>query len=70
MHFEQFVNLVVEMRQTQRDYFATRSYASLKKSKQLEKRVDESISIIKNELLNEKSTQLELNFTETSVNFG
>ena len=65
MHFEQFVNLVAEMRQTQREYFATRSYASLKKSKQLEKRVDESISIIRSELLNTPATQLELSF-----NFG
>lgn len=62
MEFQQFVNLVAELRQTQREYFATRSYASLKKSKQLEKRVDESISIIRNELLNTQATQLELGF--------
>lgn len=62
MEFEQFVNLVAELRQTQREYFATRSYASLKKSKQLEKRVDECISIIRNELLNTQATQLELGF--------
>lgn len=60
MEFQQFVNLVAELRQTQREYFATRSYASLKKSKQLEKRVDESVSIIRNELLNTPATQLEL----------
>lgn len=63
MEFEQFVNLVAELRQTQREYFATRSYASLKKSKQLEKRVDECISIIRNELLNTPATQLELGFS-------
>ena len=63
MEFQQFVNLVAELRQTQREYFATRSYASLKKSKQLEKRVDESISIIRNELLNTHATQLELGFS-------
>ena len=63
MEFQQFVNLVAELRQTQREYFATRSYASLKKSKQLEKRVDESISIIRNELLNTHVTQLELGFS-------
>lgn len=63
MEFEQFVNLVAELRQTQREYFATRSYASLKKSKQLEKRVDECISIIRNELLNTQATQLELGFS-------
>jgi hypothetical protein len=63
MEFQQFVNLVAELRQTQREYFATRSYASLKKSKQLEKRVDESISIIRNELLNTQATQLELGFS-------
>lgn len=63
MEFQQFVNLVAELRQTQREYFATRSYASLKKSKQLEKRVDESISIIRSELLNTQATQLELGFS-------
>lgn len=63
MEFQQFVNLVAELRQTQREYFATRSYASLKKSKQLEKRVDETISIIRNELLNTPATQLELGFS-------
>lgn len=63
MEFQQFVNLVAELRQTQREYFATRSYASLKKSKQLEKRVDECISIIRNELLNTQATQLELGFS-------
>lgn len=62
MEFEQFVNLVAELRQTQREYFATRSYASLKKSKQLEKRVDECISIIRNELLNTQATQLDFGF--------
>lgn len=62
MEFQHFVNLVAELRQTQREYFATRSYASLKKSKQLEKRVDETISIIRNELLNTPATQLELGF--------
>ena len=63
MDFQQFVNLVAELRNTQREYFATRSYASLKKSKQLEKRVDECISIIRNELLNTPATQLELGFS-------
>ena len=63
MEFQQFVNLVAELRNTQREYFATRSYASLKKSKQLEKRVDECISIIRNELLNPQATQLELGFS-------
>lgn len=63
MEFQQFVNLVAELRQTQREYFATRSYASLKKSKQLEKRVDESISIIRSELLNTQATQLEIGFS-------
>lgn len=62
MEFQQFVNLVAELRETQRDYFANRSYASLKKSKQLERRVDECISTIRNEMLNTKATQLELGF--------
>lgn len=62
MELENFVNLVAEMRHTQREYFATRSYATLKKSKQLEKRVDECVSIYRNEKLNGHSTQLELGF--------
>lgn len=60
MELENFVNLVAEMRQTQCEYFATKSYIALKKSKRLEKRVDECVSIYRNEKLNGRSTQLEL----------
>lgn len=58
--FTSFVELVAEMRAIQRDYFSTRSISSLKKSKKLEKRVDQSISIIRNELVNGRHIQLEL----------
>ena len=38
--FEAFLNLVKEMRNEQRMYFATREYNHFKKAKALEKRVD------------------------------
>lgn len=62
LQFTQFLNLVDEMRKTQREYFATRSYASLKKSKQLEKRVDECIASIKRENIQPKAFQLDFDF--------
>lgn len=62
LQFTQFLNLVDEMRKTQREYFATRSYASLKKSKQLEKRVDECIASIKRDNIQSKTFQLDFDF--------
>lgn len=62
LQFTQFLNLVDEMRKTQREYFATRSYASLKKSKQLEKRVDVCIASIKREKIQTKTFQLDFDF--------
>ena len=62
LQFTQFLNLVDEMRITQREYFATRSYASLKKSKQLEKRVDECIASIKRDNIQSKTFQLDFDF--------
>lgn len=40
----EFYSLVQEMREAQKEYFRTRSKDSLRKSKTLEKRVDEVIS--------------------------
>ena len=40
----EFYSLVKEMRNAQREYFRTRSDYSLKKSKLLERRVDEVLS--------------------------
>lgn len=62
LQFTQFLLLVDEMRKTQREYFATRSYTSLKKSKQLEKRVDECIASIKREKIQPKTFQLDFDF--------
>lgn len=45
---EELLNLVAEMRQAQRDYFAMRSYNMLQKSKVLEKKVDAKINEIRN----------------------
>ena len=39
-----FYSLVKEMREAQKEYFRTRSKDSLKRSKALEKRVDEALS--------------------------
>lgn len=59
---KRFVELVAELRATQREYFATRSYNSLKKSKSLEKMVDTALVDLRNELYNDKCTQTYLNF--------
>ena len=39
----QFFNLVKEMREAQKDYFSTHSYAALRKAQRLERQVDQSI---------------------------
>ena len=41
----QFAGIVAEMRTAQKNYFRTRSQKSLKKSKELEKTVDDIIAI-------------------------
>jgi hypothetical protein len=43
MNIDDFVNLVAEMRQAQRDYFRLRSSESLTRAKGLEKQVDRAI---------------------------
>lgn len=43
MNAREFYNIVVKMRQAQRDYFRTRSQRSLNESKQFEKLVDAEI---------------------------
>lgn len=59
---QKFVELVAELRATQREYFATRSYHALKKSKSLESRVDNAIEGLRNRLTNNKCTQTYLDF--------
>lgn len=44
MNARDFFNLVEEMRKNQKDYFKTRSPESLRKSKELEKQVDDEIA--------------------------
>lgn len=44
MTAKDFFDLVTEMRQNQKDYFKTRSYESLRRSKELEKQVDDEIA--------------------------
>ena len=40
----EFINIVKEMRKAQKEYFKTRSQASLTKSKELEKTVDKLLA--------------------------
>lgn len=49
MDKDSFYNLVEELRKTQREFFATRTYAVLKKSKVLERKVDEAIAAYRRE---------------------
>lgn len=53
MNAKEFFSLVKEMRLQQKEYFKTRSSDVLKKSKALEKRVDDEISRVER-ILNEK----------------
>lgn len=43
---KQFIELVVEMRRTQKEFFKSRNYTAMQKSKILEKEVDEKASEI------------------------
>ena len=45
---KQFVELVVEMRRTQKEFFKSRNYTFMQKSKTLEKEVDERAAEILN----------------------
>ena len=54
MNAKEFFGLVKEMRQQQKEYFKTRSSDVLKKSKALEKRVDDEISRVER-ILNDKN---------------
>ena len=45
---KQFIELVVEMRRTQKEFFKSRNYTVMQKSKILEKEVDEKAAEILN----------------------
>ena len=57
MTAKDFFNLVEQMRQNQKDYFKTRSTESLRKSKELEKQVDDEIARV-NRIMSEKQMNL------------
>lgn len=57
-----FVQLVEIMRQTQREFFITRSSNSLKKAKELERKVDRILPIIKRMLSEKMPTQMIIDF--------
>ena len=52
----EFFDLTALMRETQKEYFRTRDTTILRKSKELEKRVDDEISRVRR-ILNEKPAQ-------------
>ncbi len=57
MTAKDFFKLVEQMRQNQKDYFKTRSTESLRKSKELEKQVDDEIARV-NKIMKEKQMNL------------
>lgn len=57
-----FINLVEELRKTQREFFATRSHAVLQKSKDLERRVDEAIAAYRREQASDGYKQANFDF--------
>lgn len=56
------VNLVRNCRAAQREYFATRAYKSLIRSKELERKVDEQVEKVSRMITEGKVTQLEFKF--------
>ena len=57
MTAKDFFKLVEQMRQNQKDYFKTRSTESLRRSKELEKQVDDEIARV-NKILSEKQMNM------------
>lgn len=57
MTAKDFFKLVEQMRQNQKDYFKTRSTESLRKSKELEKQVDDEIARV-NKIMSDKQMNL------------
>lgn len=57
MTAKDFFNLVEQMRKNQIDYFRTRSTESLRKSKELEKQVDDEIARV-NKIMKEKQMNM------------
>lgn len=57
---KQFVELVVEMRRTQKEFFKSRSYTVMQKSKILEKEVDERAAEILNGFKQDVENQTDL----------
>lgn len=57
---KQFVELVVEMRRTQKEFFESRSFTVMQKSKILEKEVDERAAEILNGFNQEVENQPDL----------
>lgn len=58
MNAKEFFSLVKEMRHEQKEYFKTRSVEVLRKSKALEKRVDDEILRVERVLSEQKQGEL------------
>lgn len=62
METTKFISLVEAMRLAQTEYFRTRSYSSLSKAKELERKVDRELPSVKRQENEKLPTQLELTF--------
>lgn len=64
MNATQFIELIKLMRETQREYFATRDWRILQKSKALEKKVDCYLTCYEEVLKRQLPAQLTFSFEE------
>lgn len=60
MNLGVFIDLVEEMRTAQRNFFELHQYSWLQKAKKLERRVDDIISVYRDELKKQAGVQLDL----------
>lgn len=60
MNLGAFIDLVEEMRIAQRNFFELHQYSWLQKAKKLERRVDDIISVYRDELKKQAGVQLDL----------
>ena len=60
MNLAVFIDLVEEMRTAQRNFFELHQYSWLQKAKKLEQRVDDVISVYRDDLKKQAGVQLDL----------
>lgn len=54
---KRFVELVVQMRKTQKDFFRTKNYSLMQQSKVLEKEVDDMAGKLRNQLSEQEQAE-------------